>query len=72
MTRKCSREEWEISRKWGLAHGYKGAIGGWIYDTEGNPVAQGWGALFFLIGKEKMEEWAKAAGVLEEIMNAYT
>lgn len=71
MSRKCSAAEWEIARKWGKAHGYKGAIGGWIYDPEGNPVAQGWGALFFLIGESKMVQWAKAAGVFEEITNSY-
>lgn len=70
--RKCTAAEREISKNWGAAHGYKGAIGGWIYDPEGRPVAQGWGALFFLIGKDKMESWAKSAGVFEEITNAYT
>lgn len=68
MAQRCSREEWEVARRWGSAHGYRGAIGGWVYDPEGNPVTQGWGALFFHIGREKMLQWAQAAGVLEEIM----
>ena len=71
MARKCTAVQREISKRWGKAHGYKGTIGGWIYDPEGRPVAQGWDALFFLIGVDKMEGWATRAGIMETISNAY-
>lgn len=72
MPSRCTRSEWEISRRWGAAHGYRGSIGGWIYDQEGNPVAQGWDALFFRIGREVILSWAKSTGVFEEISSEYT
>ena len=57
-------QQWEIAREWGKRHGYIGRIGGWIYDPEGNPVAQGWGSLFFYIGEDKMMEWARKAKIV--------
>jgi hypothetical protein len=30
------------AKKWGKAHGYYGAQGGWIYNAKHKPVAQGW------------------------------
>lgn len=31
-----------IAKKWGKAHGFRGAVGGWIYSAAGRPVAKGW------------------------------
>ena len=34
------------ARAWAQKHGMEGRPGGWIYDREGNPVAQGWSGLY--------------------------
>jgi hypothetical protein len=34
-------------KRWGLANGYTGAQGGWIYNAKHKPVCQGWRDFFF-------------------------
>lgn len=31
-------------RKLAALHGYRGAMGGWIYNVNGKPICQGWNA----------------------------
>lgn len=35
-----------ISKVFAAANGYTGAQGGWIYDAEGHPIAQGWSEFY--------------------------
>src|SRR5262245_31543669 len=32
----------KAAREWAHQHGFTGNQGGWIYDSKGRPVAQGW------------------------------
>lgn len=34
------------ARSWGNARGYEGRAGGWIYNSAGRPVVQGWAAFY--------------------------
>jgi hypothetical protein len=44
------------AKAYGLAHGYKGDLGGWIY-KDGQHIAHGWGQFYHLIGGLSIEQW---------------
>ncbi len=48
------------AKKWGLAHGYSGLPGGWIYDKDGQHVAHGWAQFYYYIGARRMDAWCEA------------
>lgn len=52
------------ARRYGVAHGYHGAPGGWIYEPcNQRPVVQGWGA-FYTQRRARIEAWfAEQRGV---------
>lgn len=54
----------DIAKKYGLAHGYTGALGGWIYNAEGQHVAHGWGQFWYRIGGLKIRAWAVDQGLI--------
>lgn len=45
------------AKKWGLAHGYKGELGGWIYDKNGQHIAHGWSQFYYAIGGQTIQKW---------------
>lgn len=49
LKRPSLRGGWQgqirATRDWGLAQGYEGRVGGWIYDLSGRVINQGWGSL---------------------------
>ena len=47
-----------LAKRWAKAHGYEGALGGWIYDNKGQHVAHGYGQLYLKFAYA-IEEWAK-------------
>ena len=46
------------AKKYGLAHGYFGSEGGWIYDKNSQHVAHGWGQFWHRFG-QLIREWEK-------------
>jgi len=47
-------------KRYGKAHGYEGAVGGWIYGpTNPRPLCQGWAA-FFTRSRRTIEAWEAA------------
>jgi hypothetical protein len=55
----------ELAKKWGEAHGYKGEVGGWIYDPKGQHIAHGWGQFFFVFGHQ-IRTWSIEKGLIQE------
>ena len=45
------------AKAWGLAHGYQGATGGWVYDKDGQHIAHGWGQFYYAIGGQTIHRW---------------
>jgi len=56
-----------IAKEYGLAHGYKGELGGWIYDSKGQHIAHGW-TMFFYAMKGQVRAWAIQQGLIKEDM----
>lgn len=57
----------DLARKWGLAHGYKGDTGGWIYRLkDGQHIAHGWSQFGYAIGWFTIRKWATQQGLIEE------
>lgn len=48
------------ARAYGLAHGYKGELGGWIYHPKYGYVAHGWVAFYRYIGRSNIESWKRS------------
>ena len=48
------------AQKYGRAHGYKGAPGGWIYNQEGQHIAHGWGEFYYAIGGQTIRRWIES------------
>lgn len=46
MTARSWAAQVRLARTWGRANGYQGRAGGWIYDSQGRAVVQGWTALY--------------------------
>lgn len=44
------------ARKYGKAHGFRGAVGGWIYGPSGRPMVQGW-LSFYSQNRDRIEAW---------------
>ena len=46
------------AKAYGLAHGYKGELGGWIYSQRTQSyVCQGWIKFYRKIGRKNIERW---------------
>ena len=45
------------AKRWGLAHGYRGDKGGWIYDQDGQHTAHGWNEFWYFIGPTRIQGW---------------
>lgn len=39
-------QPYQLARWWGARKGFSGMAGGWIYDSQGRPVVQGWMGLY--------------------------
>ena len=50
------------AKAYGLAHGYKGAAGGWIYNQAGQHIAHGWAQFYFAIGGQTIQRWKQQKG----------
>lgn len=52
------RDDWRegLAKAWAAEHGYGGAQGGWIYNSRGTAVTQGWGS-FYHLRKVTMLDW---------------
>lgn len=78
MSKKHSafnQEQYKLAKKYGLAHGYYGTVGGWIWKGGAMvPVVHGWGQFWGYIGGTRITEWAKRQGipVSEKIDLIYT
>jgi len=57
--RDTSPDMIEDAKRYGRAHGYEGAPGGWIYDKTGQHIAHGWGEFYYRIGGQTIERWKK-------------
>ena len=60
--RVVTAQQTEDAKAYGLAHGYYGAPGGWIYDASGQHVTHGWGQFWHYIGGQTITRWTRAAG----------
>jgi hypothetical protein len=63
--RASTPDMWADAKAYGLAHGYKGELGGWIYNKDGQHVAHGWGQFYFVVGGMTIERWKKEKGMEE-------
>lgn len=56
----ASADECADGKAYGLAHGFKSTLGGWIYRVEtGQHVAHGWGQFYHMIGGVTIERWKR-------------
>lgn len=39
-------DQLQKAQEWGVAHGYDGKAGGWIYSPSGTPVSPDWAAFY--------------------------
>ncbi len=49
----------ERAKRYGLAHGYAGRHGGWIYNRRGDHCAHGWEQFYFWAGERAIANWEK-------------